>query len=66
MESNSKEGHLGVAAMATLSGQRKVSKVFNNSYHIIYHAQFLITQEFSTLNIICLQPDIQAFWGTQL
>ena len=52
MESNSKEGHLGVAAMATLSGQRKVSKVFNNSYHIIYHAHFLITQEFSTLDII--------------
>lgn len=66
MESNSKEGHLGVAAKATLGTQRKVSKTFNNSYHIIYYACFLIAQEFSTLDIICLQPDIQAFQGTQL
>lgn len=35
---------MGVAAKATLSTQRKVSKIFNNSYHIIYYACFLIAQ----------------------
>lgn len=54
MGSKSKEGHLGVVAMATLGTRRKVSKFFSNSYHIIYYAHFLIAQEYSTLNIICL------------
>lgn len=61
MGSKSEEGHLGVVAMATLGIRRKVSKFFSNSYHIIYYAHFLIAQEYSILDIICLRLMYRSF-----